>query len=357
MKFSFLVAFLLYSVAAFTQNNGILSFDKKEIHLKDLKADNVPTTVIFTFKNTGDQPLIITRISPVSNLLGVKWDKTPVLPGTSSAITVFFSSNQMPENFNYSILVYSNAQNNKEELNLKANIIDNPDKLELLYKYNMDGIKFKTDIISFEKVYTYQKISDTLYFYNSREDSAAIGTSYIPSSLSVKIQPPKIASGKTGMIVITFDAVKKNDYGYVYEYVLLTINGNRNNPVSRITVTANITEDFSKLTKQQLANAPVVSFDKKEAGFGTIASGSKVDCHFSIKNNGKSNLIIRKIKAGCGCTTVNIGETSLAPGHASTIQATFDSSGRSGRQYKTITVITNDPKTPEEILTISGDVK
>ena len=75
-----------------------------------------------------------------------------------------------------------------------------------------------------------------------------------------------------------------------------------------------------------------------------------------MKNNGKSDLIIRKTKASCGCTAVTMGETILSPGQSTTIRATFDSTGKSGRQYKSITVITNDPQHPETLLTITGNI-
>ena len=74
-------------------------------------------------------------------------------------------------------------------------------------------------------------------------------------------------------------------------------------------------------------------------------------------SGGKSILFIRKTKASCGCTAVTLGQKEIQPGQSTTIRATFDSTGKSGRQYKSITVITNDPSQPENTLTISGNVK
>ena len=46
----------------------------------------------------------------------------------------------------------------------------------------------------------------------------------------------------------------------------------------------------------------------------------------------------------------------IAAGETAPIKVTFDSRGKRGRQSKTITVITNDPKTPTTTLRISSNV-
>jgi hypothetical protein len=47
----------------------------------------------------------------------------------------------------------------------------------------------------------------------------------------------------------------------------------------------------------------------------------------------------------------------VKPGESTTMKAIFDSTGKTGMQNKTITVITNDPKSPTTILRITGTVK
>lgn len=353
MKFILLIPALLLAVNIFAQ--GILSFDKKTIELKNLKANDAPTEVSFTFKNTGNQPVIISRATPVSSAIQTSWDKAPITPGASGSIKVSFLSVQMPEKFNYNIMVYSNAQNNRESLLIGANIIDNQAKPQLLYKFDVGGLKFKTNMISFDKIYTWQTLSDTVPFFNNLKDSVSVGFLYQPEHIRTTVIPAKVAPGAAGKIILSFDAAKKGDYGYAYESIILSLNKSQDYN-NRLSVTANISEDFSKLSKKDIANAPVISLDKQEINFGDIKPGSKANCDFVVENKGKSNLIIRKTKASCGCTAVTLGENTIAPGKSTTIRAIFDSAGKSGRQYKSISVISNDPNTPEINLTISGNI-
>ena len=45
-----------------------------------------------------------------------------------------------------------------------------------------------------------------------------------------------------------------------------------------------------------------MTFESKECDFGTIDEGEVIDAVFVFENTGKSDLIITKAKASCGCT-------------------------------------------------------
>lgn len=335
--------------------SGILTFDKKEIHLPDLKADDIPTTVTFSIKNTGKQPVILSKVIPMHPRMTTDWDPTPLLPDKTAEIRISFKTVDLPEKFNYYVKVQSNARNPRELIRISGNITDNPEKPALLYKTDLSGVKFKENSINLGKIFTQQIIRDTVYFYNTRKEAVTVSTRYIPSHIKVDVYPTKVAPQEKGMLLLTYDAVAKNDYGYIFDSVILKFDED-NSYSNRLSVTANIVEDFSKLSKKELQNAPVAEFDKKSIEFGEISQGEKVNCDFTLENKGKTALVIRKTKASCGCTAVTMGENTIAPGHKTVIRATFNSAGKSGRQYKSITVITNDPQMPETILTISGNI-
>jgi len=75
-----------------------------------------------------------------------------------------------------------------------------------------------------------------------------------------------------------------------------------------------------------------------------------------LSNNGKSELIIRNIRSSCGCTAVAPSTKVIGPGESAPIKVTFNSRGKRGRQSKSITVITNDPKNPTSRLRVSTNV-
>ncbi len=115
------------------------------------------------------------------------------------------------------------------------------------------------------------------------------------------------------------------------------------NPITAGTETANPDE------------LPNIKFDTEEHDFGTIQQGEKVQYAFKFKNTGKVDLIISSAQGSCGCTVPQYPKQPLKPGTEATIDVTFDSAGKQGKQNKTVTLITNCiPST--KVLTIMGDV-
>ncbi len=100
------------------------------------------------------------------------------------------------------------------------------------------------------------------------------------------------------------------------------------NPVS-----ANGSENMDQL--------PVISFKDTIHDFGTVIQGEKVSYDFKFTNTGKSDLLIAKVSASCGCTGTKYPSKPVRPGEESYISITFNSEGRLGYQYKSAQIIAN----------------
>ena len=92
---------------------------------------------------------------------------------------------------------------------------------------------------------------------------------------------------------------------------------------------------------------PKIVFDATEHDFGKIDAGTNSTCSFEFINDGGKDLVIEKVHASCGCTTTNMGNTTLKPGQASEIEVTYHAPSYAGKSKKRITVHTNDPQTPQ----------
>jgi len=115
----------------------------------------------------------------------------------------------------------------------------------------------------------------------------------------------------------------------------------------------------SKVKKENLLNAekrdnnftgaPAISFDKEVYDFGTVNEGDIVEHDFLVTNNGKSDLIITKAKASCGCTVPTWPKEAIAPGESAGVKVKFNTSGKPNKQSKTITLTTNTEKGVETV--------
>jgi hypothetical protein len=90
--------------------------------------------------------------------------------------------------------------------------------------------------------------------------------------------------------------------------------------------------------------------------FGTVDGKSPASHTFTIRNEGDSDLVIKKIHAPCGCTTFKLQNKNLAPGETLEFPVTLSLSGRKGPQQKSVYLETNDPATRTLQLTMRGIV-
>ena len=101
--------------------------------------------------------------------------------------------------------------------------------------------------------------------------------------------------------------------------------------------------------------AAVIEFDKTEFDFGTVNEGDIVDVEFEVTNTGETDLVITKAQPSCGCTVPSWPKEPIKPGESSKVVAKFNTSGKTKKQIKAITLFTNTAK-GREVLTIKGNV-
>lgn len=97
---------------------------------------------------------------------------------------------------------------------------------------------------------------------------------------------------------------------------------------------------------QQEKLEPILQMDEYNKDFGTINAGDKVNIRFSFTNTGNATLILKEFEVGCGCTVPKLDRTTFQPGERGYFDVSFDSSGKIGRQFRTLTIITNSEKEP-----------
>jgi Protein of unknown function (DUF1573) len=99
---------------------------------------------------------------------------------------------------------------------------------------------------------------------------------------------------------------------------------------------------------------PVMTFEKTEVDYGTIAQGSDPLRRFKFKNTGTEPLIIKNARGSCGCTVPSYKKEPIAPGESSDIEVRYDTQ-RIGDFQKSITIDTNEGEQPR-VLMIKGHV-
>ncbi|MFH2095392.1 MAG: DUF1573 domain-containing protein [Bacteroidota bacterium] len=360
--FTCLLLFFLFSIVYAQQKSAAISFDKEVHNFGSIKEEDGPVTCKFEFTNTGSEPLIISNVKASCGCTTPDWTKTPVPPGKTGFVKATYNPQNRPGAFNKSVTVMSNAETPNVFLRIEGTVMPKPKTIADIYPHQMGDLRLKTNHIAFVKIKNNEIKTDTAEVINDGLENISINFDKIPAHITLRAEPQIIKPKEKGLIIATYDASKnknpqgEQEWGFLIDRINVLINEN-NDPRNRLSISATIEEDFSKLTPEELANAPSIQFENTTFNFGTIKQGDAVTHEYKFTNTGKRNLEIRKIKASCGCTATSPADKIIGPGKTSTIKATFNSRGKSGKQNKTITVITNDPKNSSITLKITGDVE
>ena len=337
------------------QGNAKIVFDEMSHNFGSFQESDGVQTTSFKFTNKGDAPLVLSNVRASCGCTTPKWTREPVAPGETGSIDVTYNPKNRPGSFNKSVTVSSNAENATVVLRISGKVEPREKTLAEQYPRQIGDLRVKSNYLSYGKITMGKSETKDMELVNDTDKPIEVGFRTVPNHLKASVEPSTIPPHSKGKLVVTYDSKEANTFGFASHRIYLSINGS-NDYKNSIGVSATIEEDFSDLSPEQLANAPVAKFEPASFDFGDMSQGEKKTHTFTLTNTGKSELLIRRVRTSCGCTAVAPSKDVIAPGESAPIKVTFDSRGKRGRQSKSITVITNDPKNPTTTLRISSNV-
>jgi hypothetical protein len=237
-------------------------------------------------------------------------------------------------------------------------VIPREKTVEELYTFAVGGVRFESVQLAFTNIKKTEKKIRVMPVINTSNEPVKIEFENVPAHLTLKVTPETLKPGQKGLVDGTFDASKNPGWGNVSDIIRVKLNGVPQNN-SYYYISANLVEDFSKLSKEELANAPVFKTESLVVDLGKIKGQTQNNVEFKFTNAGKGDLYIRHVRASCGCTAIVDGQQdeAIKPGQSGTIKATFNSGGYSGKVSKAVYVYVNDPLRSEVMLQLSADVE
>lgn len=341
LTFAFISIFISGILAQTVEPKMVFGTTKHDFGKIKEKGGKVDVT--FTFTNMGAEPIVINDVKSSCGCTTPSWSKKPVAPGAKGSITAVYNPLHRPGKFHKTVTITSNAKNSPITLQITGEVEVGPKDIADEYRYELGPIRMKNRNINFSNINNDETKKQTVEVINTSNENVKIGFNTkrrMPAHLMIKCDPETLAPNQKGIITFTYDASKKNDWGYVYDRVYVSFN-DKSEAKNRINISATIKE---KYTQEIIDNPPVfTAIGEKTFDFGTLKQGETTQHVFKFKNTGKNDLIIRKIKTSCGCTAATVGSKTIKPGEESSIKAVFNSRGKRGNQHKSITVTTNIP--------------
>lgn len=315
-------------------------------------------TFDFIVTNTGTDPLVIQNVVASCGCTTPEWTRQPIPAGGKGKITAIYDPQDRPGAFNKTLSVYSNAKPEVVVLTIKGEVKPREKTIEELFIFPVGGIRFESNHLAFTNIKKNEKKMRVMQLVNTSTAPVKVEFDGLPAHLAIRSNPETLKPGQKGLVEGTYDATKNTGWGNTSDMVRIKLNGVIQENLYYY-VSANLVEDFSSLTKEDLVNAPVMKLVSSTIDLGKIKGSTQNDVEFKFSNEGKNDLVIRHIRSTCGCTAILQGNqgVGIKPGESGSVKAQFNSGGYSGKVTKAIYVYTNDPKNSEIVLMINADVE
>jgi len=355
-KLLLLLSVVILGTSAFSQ--PVMKLSKTEHDYGKFREETGKQSFDIVVTNTGNAPLVIQNIVASCGCTQPDWTRQPIPAGGTGKITANYDPANRPGQFNKTLSVYTNSKPEVVVVTLKGEVIPREKTIEELFTFPVGAIRFESNHLAFTNVKKTEKKIRVMQLVNTSNEPVKIGFDNLPAHLALKANPETLKPGQKGIVEGTYDATKNNGWGTVSDMVKIKINDVTQENVYYY-VSANLVEDFSSMTKEDMEKAPVFKLAATTVDLGTMQGSSTKEVEFKFTNEGKSDLMIRHVRSTCGCTAVQQGVAGVGikPGQSSSIKAVFSSGGYNGKVTKAIYVYTNDPKNSEAILMLTANVQ
>lgn len=335
---------------AFSQKAKI-EFEKTSHDFGTISETGGPAVYDFVFKNTGDAPLILNSVRASCGCTTPSWSRQPIAPGEKGSVKVSFDPRHRPGRFNKSITVNSNASNAVSSLSIHGNVTSKPADPYAAYHYTVGNLKITANNLNLGSINNTDVAERAIDIINAGTEPVSIKATADPSFMTVTVTPETLNKGEKGKITVKYDADAKKDWGFVSDKIGVTVSPDAK---GEITVVANIKEDFSKVNPEE---APVAAFSETSADLGVLTKNTSHKHEFYIQNNGKSDLIIHKIKTSDNTVTANPARTVIKPGKKTKVNVVLKTDEQPGKKVKIITFTLNDPKNTIVSYKVNGEIQ
>jgi len=331
-----------------------IEFDKTDHDFGDIEEEGGYAEFTFNFVNEGDEPIKITNVKASCGCTTPGWTREEVLPGDSGFVKARYNPKNRPGRFRKSLRLTTSDPVSDQTLYIMGMVKPKPKTPEKEYPIVASDLRLKYQALNMGKVTTEKPIERSFDVYNGSDSVTSLNSSsmIVPGHVEVSLEPEFINPKAFGKLSITYDPTKKNDFGFVSDNLILDTTVNNS-----LSVMAVIEEYFPEMTAEELDNAPKLEISNRNFKFETVSAGTILERSFELSNAGKEKLEFRAIKSNCECVTYEMKKNSIKKGKSQTLTVRFDTSDMRGNQFKSITIYSNDPVSPTQMININGKVE
>ena len=351
------------AVTGWAQKGAQISAEELTYNFGTIAEADGYASHVFTIKNDGDAPLVITKITASCGCTQPEWSKAPIAPGKTSEVKVTYDPKGRPGPFYKTVSIASNGKKGNFNLAIKGNVTPKSSQPVFTYPYSIGDLKLHTKTILFSSIREEEALGEKIDVKNEGKEPITIRLGKVPSYLDVQVSPETIDPEKTGTISILMNAKEVKNKGRVTHKLPVTIrNSDKKETSGEILISANVIDNFSKLSASEKAQAPVAEISGTLIEFGKLEDkksivplvGGKVSQTFEITNTGKSPLMIYSVTCDDDKIDISGGKKELKPGAVASFKVSIRPKDIKTKLEALINVVCDDPNGPIRLIKVTA---
>lgn len=359
------ITFLFLSIVALIASaEPELKWIKKSHNFGIFKEEDGLTYCTFKAVNIGNEPAVVIDAKANCGCTKPTYPREPIAPGDTLVVNVAYNPASRPGKFNKHVKITSNAKNKTDVLSVRGTVLAAPSTMDSRYPHRVGPYRINNTIAPFGGTIKGRVLAAGVQIYNPTADTIKPMAKNIPPYISLVFKPKSILPGEQGVVSMTAYTEGIDQYGFNEDTLTLFPSASSNDSIN-ITLVAQVREDFSKLTPMQLEQAPVARISSTTADFASIDStvSTKSTIEITLSNIGKNPLKVHQVYSNNKAISTAISSTTINSGAGATISISLDPTLLDENQRLSkmlnanITIVTNDPKSPEQVIRAVGQIQ
>lgn len=360
-----IVACLFWEGAAVSgQNTAQIAVDNKNYDFGTIKEEDGPVSHVFVVKNIGTENLVIKGVLASCGCTRPEWPSAPIAPGKTGEVWVAYDPKGRPGPFYKTINIMSNATDRRVTLSISGEVVAKPERPVVTFIQKVGPLELSRNNISFSIVSQNETRKERLWVKNSGTQAVTVRLEKLPSDLNVTADFDTLRPGAVREVLISIHPGQKKLGHVSVPAVLSVFQGKKEIQRQDFPISANIVEDFSKLTAEQKAKAPSIQLSGTMLKFGKVSEkgwlfglfGSDATGIVEISNSGQSPLLIHSISSDRQ-ELLEIGKLpkKIDAGKTAILKVKLNPKKLESSLDALITLVCNDPNGPVRQIKVTAE--
>lgn len=314
----------------------------------------IPVTAEFVIKNKGLRHLTINEVKTDCGCTKVELPQKSLGPGEKFTLRLTYNS-RMLGHFEKQAAIYSNGSKNPVFIKMKGVVLTEVEDFSGTYPYTMGELLTDCDQIEFDDINKGDHPEMVINILNNSSHRMRPNILHLPPYLTAMAIPETLEAGRAGKLVLTLNSEHVHDYGLTQTSVYLAGDlGDKVSPESELPISVVLLPDMSKFGGTAKHYAPKMELSADHVDVGMMNGKIKKSETITIKNNGRTPLVISSLQMFTDGLKLILGKRELQPSEETKLKIIADRNRLlKARQKPRILIITNDPDHAKVVININ----